>query len=165
MRDLGTPVFPKASFARCANRFRIHAHLRREAWRQAMRCRHYLWLQGSVGDSIGVVIARVQQGLRQHAAVLVGHSIRDSAGLQAIRLRSIHGRHRNLQVQEAMGRRARTTAMALLSAAGEQVPQLNPSNPRFRLATKVWQRLPLVLPTRSVHESSGIYRESRSCAA
>ena len=30
----------------------------------------------------------------------------------------------------------------------KQIPQLNPSNPRFRLATKIWQRLPLFVANR-----------------
>ena len=64
----------------------------------------------------------------------------------AVRLRPQQARHRLVRLQGALGLRAGAALLRVLSgASARDVPEVNPTNPKYRLMIALWQRLPLWL--------------------
>ena len=119
MRDLGTPVFPKDLFREMCDSFpdttrifivRIDGKPCAAGITYGFRERLEIPSASSLRE--------YNRSLCQHASLLDRAAIRDSPGLQAVRFWAIDGECRHLSIQEAVGCRARTTALALLFAAG-----------------------------------------------
>ena len=82
-------------------------------------------------------------------------------GFTHVRLRPLDARRRHVPLQEAVGRRAAGAGLGVLdSAGGAPLPDLSPENPKFDLAIRAWQRLPVRWPRRSARSSCGTFRRS-----
>ncbi|MGE0081190.1 MAG: FemAB family XrtA/PEP-CTERM system-associated protein [Thiohalomonadaceae bacterium] len=146
MRDLGTPVYPRRFFAAVCE---------------------------AMGDAAAITVVRLGQrpvaaGLqlrdRQRMEVPWASSLRETNGLGANMLlywsmleravtegceefdfgRSSVGSG-TWRFKKQWGAEERQLYWHYWLAPGRQVPVMNPGNPRYRLAIKAWQRLPLAL--------------------
>jgi hypothetical protein len=104
MRDLGTPVLPKAVLRARRHAFSRGSHLRCGVLRwEACRRRGRVPVQRRVRDHLGFRPPGAQPSRAQHAAVLVAHGGGDPARGDHVQLRPVHAGGGDTPVQAPVG--------------------------------------------------------------
>lgn len=149
MRDLGTPVYPRRFFAQILERFPALARI-------------VVVTRGSIPVAGGFLIgfndhlhAQWASSLRRYNRMspnmLLYWSILEEACRQKYERfdfgRSTPGSG-TYRFKEQWGAQPLALSWDYWLREGEAVPELNHDNPRFALAIKLWQRLPLVVANR-----------------
>lgn len=144
MRDLGTPVYPRAWFENLARRLSEHVHL------------VTLW-DDSEAVAAGLIIVHggvaefpwssaLRESRKKYSAVLMYWELLEWAinnGFHRVDFgRSSPGSGTH-EFKRHWGAKERPLHWYFWLARGGEIPGLHADNPKFRLATQVWRRLPI----------------------
>lgn len=144
MRDLGTPVYPRAWFENLARRMKEHVHF------------VTLWDE-SEAVAAGLVIVHggiaefpwssaLRESRKKYSAVLMYWELLEWAinnGFHTVdfgRSSAGSGTH---EFKRHWGAKERPLHWYFWLPQGQQIPGLHADNPKFRLATQLWRRLPV----------------------
>ena len=146
VRNLGTPVFPKKLFAEFLEEFPATSDilLVKQGARVAGGVLSF-YHRGTVMPYLRRRVSGVLQGRREQLHVLGADEERGRPGLHTLRLRAKQEGDRRLRVQARVVDEEYKLPYRFHLVTATELPNLNPTNPRFALAIEGWKRLPLGL--------------------